>query len=189
PLICVDEPRHDRWGEALPPFTGAITSFIANNNWWTNYPQEQGGTICSRYRLSTLPASASRADRFRAGWEAAVPLVAYPVRAAEAYGLLADGDAFLTVDGACAMVVGLQADGTCRSGGPTLRVRVQEIAGTGGTCTIGIPPEIGSVSAAARANADGGHGAPLAIVDGAAVVPLRAGEVVQVVLDAALGRR
>ena len=135
PLICVDEPRHDRWGQELPPFTGAITSFIANNSWWTNYPQEQGGTICSRYRLSTLPASASRADRFRAGWEAAVPLVAYPVRAAEAYGLLADGDVVLA--GAvepCAMVVGLQADGTCPSGVPTLRVRVQEIAGTGGAC-------------------------------------------------------
>lgn len=87
------------------------------------------------------------------------------------------------------MVVGLQADGTSRSGLPTLRARLQEIAGTGGTCTIGIPPEIGSVTAAARANADGGHGAPLAIVDGAAVIRLLPGEVVQLVLDAALRRR
>ena len=180
PLVCVDEPRHDQWRSDLPPFTGRLTSFLANNSWWTNYPREQGGVIRSRYRLSTLPPAAGRAERTRAGWEAAVPLVAYPVRAGEAYGLLADGDAFLTVGGADAMVIGLQADGTSRDGRPALRVRIQEIGGAGGACTLGVPAAIGAVAGAWRAAPGGERGEPLPVVDGAALVELVPAEVAQV---------
>jgi alpha-mannosidase len=189
PLVSVDEPRHDQWARDLPPFSGAITSYLANNSWWTNYPREQGGTIRSRYRLSTLPPTAGRAERTRAGWEASVPLVAYPVRADEAYGLLADGDGFLAVGGGCAMVVGLQADGTSHDGVPTLRVRLQEIAGTGGTCAIAVPPAIGAVTGAWRARSDGGRGEPLGVAGGVAHADLAASEVLQIVLDVQVRRR
>jgi alpha-mannosidase len=188
PLVSVDEPRHDQWRHDLPPFTGKLTSFIANNSWWTNYPQEQGGTIRARYRLSTLPPGADRAARTRAGWEAAVPPVAYPVRADEAYGLLADGAAFLRIGGP-AMAVGLQTDATSRDGTPTLRVRLQEIGAAGGACTVSVPPEIGRVTGAWRAAADGGRGEPLPVADGAVTLALLPSEVAQLVLDVQVQRR
>jgi alpha-mannosidase len=188
PLVSVDEPRHDQWARELPPFTGRLTSFVANNSWWTNYPQEQGGTIRARYRLSTLPPSAGRAARTRAGWEAAVPLVAYPVRADEAYGLLADGDAFLAVGGN-AMVVGLQTGVPSREGTPTVRVRLQEIDGAGGDCTVSVPSAIGTVTGAWRATADGGRGEPLPLSAGRATVSLLPAEIAQIVLDVHVSRR
>ncbi|MHB2018349.1 MAG: glycosyl hydrolase-related protein [Candidatus Xenobia bacterium] len=78
PLFCVGSHVQGRWGKPLQLSGGRILSYVLNNYWPTNYKASQGGEIRFRYRLFAAPRL-SRADAFRAGWEARRPLYAHRI--------------------------------------------------------------------------------------------------------------
>jgi hypothetical protein len=161
--------------QTLEPST--VYSYALNNMWDTNFPYQQGGEITLQYSLTSYGGAFAHERAYQFGASCANPLRSlWDVRVADkASGTLIhlDGEAASHVQ-----IVGLRQ---AKQGGPTIRLRLQEIAGKGGALKLVLPGA--RFSQAWLADLTGEPLQPLPIEGGTITVPITPGTLLTIVAE------
>jgi hypothetical protein len=161
--------------KALEPST--VYSYALNNMWDTNFPYQQGGEITLHYSLTSYAGDFAYERAYQFGASCANPLRSLWD------GRVSDraGDALIHLGGEAASHVQLVGLRQAKQGGPTILLRLQEIAGKAGTLQLELPGV--QFSQAWLADLTGAALQPLQIEGSAITVSITPGTLLTIVAE------